>query len=265
MGDVTSQAYVELMVGVYTVGLGDWEAALGAVDRAQDIWRDLNDDCNWTNAQVVRFWVHFYRGDSEAAWTVARALDERAKDTGQVQHNAWAQRSIGLLQVREGRFEAALRSGEESMRWLSGTEGRTSRLSTLALLALCQLELGNRMRAAEAAESLVELVDVPGGGGSHTGLEGASAAAEVFLRATTEGWPMQTPRQWEELLARALRALDRFQKVFPIGRPRALLWSAAEARRRGKLAKASALLEEARTQAETLGMKPDMARIRRQL
>ena len=74
----------------------------------------MDDRVNWTNAQAVRFWMSHYRSHDGDAYDAARRLRDRASETGNRQHRAWALRCLAVCSLqtqRAGRGHDAAAGG----------------------------------------------------------------------------------------------------------------------------------------------------------
>ena len=114
-GDQSAQAHAHMVSCLYFVGLGDWRSAERSAQRCQALCEPMDDRVNWTNAQAVRFWMSHYRSHEAAAYDAARNLRDRAAETGNRQHRAWAFRFLALCALRTrtsrrggGQLKAAL-------------------------------------------------------------------------------------------------------------------------------------------------------------
>ena len=98
--DQAAQAYAHMISCLYYVGHGDWPSAERSAKRCQELCEPMDDRVNWTNAQAVRFWMSHYRSHDAAALDAARHLRDRASETGNRQHRAWALRCLALCALR---------------------------------------------------------------------------------------------------------------------------------------------------------------------
>ena len=90
---------------LYYVGLGDWPSAERSAQRCQALCEPMDDRVNWTNAQAVRFWMSHYRSHDAAAYEAARQLRDRAGETGNRQHRAWAFRCLAVCALRRNDYQ----------------------------------------------------------------------------------------------------------------------------------------------------------------
>jgi class 3 adenylate cyclase/tetratricopeptide (TPR) repeat protein len=240
-------AYVNLVQSLYLVGRGEWADSEASAERCQGICEKIRDPINWGNAQIVRFWGAYYRGQSALAESLSAGLLSRARRTGNVQHETWALRGLGLLRLRQGVPAAAL-PGLESALANARERDVNELMPTQAALALSCLKLGQRERAlslARTALALAERMERPTG---HAILSGLSALAEVAFAAS------EREPEGRELVERVLERLDAYRKVFPIGVPAHYRFRATQAERRGHTDAANKLRAQAAAAADRLGM-----------
>lgn len=242
-------AYVHLVRSLYLVGRGEWSESDESAERCQEICEQIRDPVNWGNAQIVRFWGAFYRGQSALAESLSAGLLSRARRTGNRQHETWALRALGLLRLRQGEAPAA-RSGLESAISNARERDLNELMPTQAALALCYAELGEQERAlslAQRALSIAESMVRPTG---HAILSGLAAIAEVAATGTGND------DRARDMLRRALDCLDAYRKVFPIGVPTYFGFRARRAALEGDSKGALKFEQTANAAAERLGMAP---------
>jgi hypothetical protein len=241
--------YVQMVRALYLVGRGEWSEAQASAEKCQEICDEVGDPVSWGNAQIIRFWLRYYRGQTELAESVAAALLSRARRTGNRQQETWALRALALLRLRHGMPEAALPQLENALLQVR-KQDVNEYMPTLAALALCHLYQGDAEHASHLADEalrLAMLLERPTG---HAILPGLLALAEVTLM--TAGSAVTGDQRF----GAALERLSAYARVFPIGVPAHLTWSALEAERRGQLARAEKLLARSEAAATALQMPP---------
>jgi class 3 adenylate cyclase/tetratricopeptide (TPR) repeat protein len=215
-GDQTAQAYAHMISCLYYVGIGDWSRAESSAQRCQELCEPMDDRVNWTNAEAVRFWMSHYRCHDASAYEAARRLRDRASETGNRQHRAWALRFLGLCALRGGAPREAIAHLQAGLECLGETAALNERIPTLGILSLAQLQNGEVWSArATAREALAQVVRVRRPIG-HSTLEGYSALATVSLDA----WRDERSPEWRRAIGVCLRVLGRYRRSFPVGEPR---------------------------------------------
>jgi class 3 adenylate cyclase len=215
-------AHTHMVNCLYHVGIGDWPAAETSAQRCQQVCDRLDDRVTWTDAQAVRFWMYHYRSHEGKARDAAEALLDRAHQTGNRQHRAWAFRFLGLCELRRPDANGpAAASGwlQRAVDHLDETSAINDRLPAFAILALAQLKTGNASRARTTARDALAQISHVVRPISQSTLEGYSSLVAVALDA----WREERTRYWEGAIAHCLKVLNHFSHSFPVGMPRYLL------------------------------------------
>jgi tetratricopeptide (TPR) repeat protein len=210
----------------------------------------MDERVTWTNAQAVRFWMSHYRSHETAAYEAARSLHDRAMETGNRQHQAWAFRFLALCALRRGDAREAAAHLQSGLEYLGETAALNERLPTLGILALAQQRNGDVWAArATAREALGQMARVRRPIG-HSTLEGFSSLLVVAL----EAWKEERSPQWKRAIKRCLQVLARYRKSFPVGKPRYELHRGDLYRMSGSIRAASRCYRRGEEAACELGM-----------
>jgi hypothetical protein len=259
--DQAAQAYAHMISCLYYVGVGDWRSAERSARRCQALCEPLDDRVNWTNAQAVRFWMSHYRSHDAAAYDAACSLRDRASETGNRQHHAWAFRFLALCALRRGEPRDATSQLQGALDCLGETAALNERIPTLGILALAHLRNGQVWAARATANeglALVLRVRRPIG---HSTLEGYSSLVTVALDA----WREERSPHWRRAIETCLRILGRYRKSFPVGEPRYQLHRGDFRRLSGALGGARRSYRRGEAAASRLGMPWDERRCREAL
>jgi tetratricopeptide (TPR) repeat protein len=249
-GDQAAQAYAHMISCLYYVGLGDWPSAERSARRCQELCEPMDDRVNWTNAQAVRFWMSHYRSHDADAYDAARRLRDRAGETGNRQHRAWALRCLAVCALRRNEPAEAITGLQAALECLGETAARNERIPTLGILALAQLRGGDVWSArATAKEGLSLVVNVTRPIGQGT-LEGYGSLVTVALDA----WQEERSPEWRRAIVMCLRVLRRYRKGFPVGEPRYQLHLGDFRRLGGALGAATRSYRRGEAAALRLGM-----------
>jgi tetratricopeptide (TPR) repeat protein len=249
-------AYVHMVRALYLLGRGEWQQSQHSSEVCQDICERISDPVNWGNAQIIRFWSSYYRGDSAASESLAAGLFSRARRTGNRQHEVWALRALGLVRLRAG-APATARPQLESALSFAHIEDINEYMPTLAALALCHQRLGETERARELCEQALQLARKLGRPTGHAVLPGLAALVELALALFDPA--QQGGAQGGAEVRAALARLDDYRRVFPIGVPTHHSCRAAVFERRGNGNAARRERERAARAALDLGMTAVMA------
>ena len=114
--DPAALDYAYMLKGLYSVSVGHWQDVRSSVDECQAICERIGDHVNWANAQIVRFWMHHYLGETEESAQAAHRLLVRAQKIGNLQQEVWALCSAGVAELRGDR-------PAEAVRYLEGALG----------------------------------------------------------------------------------------------------------------------------------------------
>jgi energy-coupling factor transporter ATP-binding protein EcfA2 len=256
--DQAAQAYAHMISCLYYVGHADWESAERSAQRCQELCEPMDDRVNWTNAQAVRFWMSHYRSHDAAANEAAIRLRDRASETGNRQHRAWALRCQAVCALRRDEPADATTHLQAALDCLGETAALNERIPTLGMLALAQLRSGHVWSArATAKEALAQVERVKRLIGYGT-LEGYSCLLTVALDAFRE----ERLPEWHRGVRECLRVLRRYRKSFPLGEGRYQLYSGEYARLSGSISAARRCYRRGEAAAARLGMPWDVARCR---
>ena len=216
-GEPAALAHVHMVLCLYAIGSAHWEAAEAGVKKCQELCEPIDDSVTWTNAQAGRFWINHYQYRSEAAEEAAQQLQDRAHETGNRQHQAWAQRFRALCDLRWQRPESAEKRLQNAMELLGETAAINERIPTFGLLALARLHAGDVWSARATARDAIALLSRVGRPIGHSTLAAYSALTEIVLDA----W-RQDPAaiEWRNEVNQCLKMLKRYQSTFPVGQAR---------------------------------------------
>jgi len=125
-----------------------------------------------------------------------------------------------------------------------------------ALRAIAELRAGRTQSGVEVADQV--LASVSGPPSNFSAIAAYAAPAEVYLSV----WRQQdmADRVLRRKVSNSMKRLNSYARVFPIGRPRLLLWQGVHDQLRGKTKRARRNLESSVARAAELGMRLDEAR-----
>ena len=242
---------VLFFTGFSRVAQGRWAEGDAALAEAVALAERVGDTRRWIEA--VCGWstlLHYQGRYEERVQMGAEVLYTSARRQGDAQAEAW-----GILDQLEsllplGDMDRAGPLLDALEPFLERDIGRSEQVWGRGLLAMGRSRQGREEEALQAAL---------GANQASAGLapvavycfEGYAGAASVLLSLLEKGKPVQAA------VRSALAALDRYAKVFPIARPRALLCRGQLTRIEGKQGRAVSLLREAHAAAVTLAMPLD--------
>ena len=249
--DRSMLAYVRLLTCLYEVGIGNWNVADHHALACEQLANKIGDRINWSNVQAVRFWSAYYQNDLETAQSLAERFRTRQEVDGNDQHHAWALRFTALSALRQQQPKIAVQYLEQASAYLTGSTAANETLPAVGLLALARYRCGDRTRAFQAALDGFSMIDDVGRPTGHAMLEGYAALTEVSFHAL-----LQEPESatWQSAFAQCLNGLNRFQRVFPIGKPRYRIWRGLEQTLHGHGKASRTQFASAKASADYLGM-----------
>lgn len=217
--DPAITAQVNLFMSLYDTGIGDRPNAVARLTHAEALSRTLGDVRRGEDCMVVRGFLHYFAGEFADAHRCYEAAAVSGRGRGDRQTTAWGLLGVARVRLAQGRTQEALEVLLQAAPW---TVDRLSGIELQGQLAQARLQLGEFAEALAAARrGLGLLLEAPPL--SYATLTGTAAVAETLLalRLQARGG---TAVDDAEVLAtearRAHRALRRFARSFPIGRPR---------------------------------------------
>ena len=93
---------------LWRVGQCHWPTVDHRLKQSQELSLQAGDQLRWSNAQVIRFWSLFYRGDWGALEHTAQGLLSRAQSSGNIQQEIWALRCKSLCALHADRPREAI-------------------------------------------------------------------------------------------------------------------------------------------------------------
>ncbi len=208
--DRAVETWLLLMNGVYRLGSGRWEEAREALEEAASIAEELVFKRRWEEAIGTLSALHFLRGDFEKARLACESYYASTL-RGDAQGQFWALLGLSQAEHVRGNHEAALAILERAEPFAATQPGRPAVAWMHAEMAINHLRLGDLSAArgrVDQADALLQkeppvvyFAIYPLGLVAHIHIE---------LRRPDEA-------------RKACAALERFSRMSPIAKPRALL------------------------------------------
>lgn len=220
--DPASAIYVAVAHASFLVGQGRWGPLGLGLDAAQGHADAVGDTLGWREAQLLRAWHHYYRGEHAQA-TSAAGERELACSQANGQHISWAVVEA-LATLERGEPEHAAVRLERSLLAIKGDRGLTENLPIWSALAVTRLRLGAEAEALEALEVSLNLIESGARPSAHIMISGYAGAAEVAICGRWNGWSFDHLGGPEVVTRKALKGLDTLAKTLPIGAPYRALW-----------------------------------------
>ncbi len=264
--DLRAEMWVYLVAGFYYSGRGEWAAAELSSQRGTELARQLGDTRRYEDGVSHLMMEALLQGRLDEALGHAVELRDRAAARNARRNHAYGLVSVGLAQVDRGRFDEARVALEQLDDLGYRTEVPVGELppdhegilrDSLAIETLLEMRGGDHERGFELAVKLAERTH-----GQRpfnfSFIEHYSAPLEAFCTVALE---RRGGKAVERQTDRALRRLQAYSKVFPIGRPRLLLWEGCRQIVKDNTMGAVQTWREAADAAAELSLRSDEARI----
>jgi len=254
-GNLSAYTYVAMAAGFYYAGVGKWQQAIELFEQILNISQRLGDQRRWVDAMSNLAPIHYYCGDFTSGAGLAAALYAVSHDPqSQAQGLQWQAKCLFCLgRLKEAtaclvELQGALDEGGEIV-------DQAMKLGVHGLRATSYLRQNALGSALEAAAQTMDLAasSIPS---SYGVLSGYANPAEVYLSLWEAGYPQPG---LDRLARKACKVAHSFARVFPIGRPRALLWDGLHHWLAGKPARATRAWQASLAAAARLEMPYDEA------
>lgn len=265
--DVRASMWVALVRGFYYAGVGRWDLAEASSIRGRDLAEGLGDRRRLEDGLAALMVEKWFQGRLVEAESYADQIHQLAQRRRARRSQAYAAQGRAYVYVEMGQPGPAAAAIDELERLgyhVSETDQPGMRRpddealasDTLALRSLAHLR---SQRFADAvADARLLLKRMKGVRPfNFSAFMAYNAAAEVLVMCAVRGWQSGIE---EQELTNAVKLSEAYAGIFPIGRPRPLLWKGLLKAMKGDT---KAAIEELRTAAESarsLGMALDEAR-----
>lgn len=254
VGDESALVWVMTVTSAYYIGIGQWEKAKTALEQAVDSYQSLGDKRGWGDSIAVLGWADYFSGrfDRADAWLIDLYLT--ALESDNIEHQAWALYGRAIHLLRRGETEAALPLLEEAATLFKQVPGsRLAEMDNFAALAVAHLRQQNLSQAMGAVQeaALLQAQTPPT---AFAALDGYANIALVYLSL----WEAQPDSHYLETQAhKAIKALGRYARIYPIGRPQRFIYQGLFHMLSGQRDKAIQRWQQALSEAERLAMPYD--------
>ncbi len=221
--DPSLLAHVNTLDSLWRLGFCDWDMVDQRLDQAQQLALKSGDQLRWCNAQGIRFWSQYYRGDLGALEETSALLLRRAQNAGNIQQEIWALRCKALCLLHIERPREAIGVLRLTTSGMKGSVDLAAQISAQGALALALNRTGKNSESYEAAVATLQLLEQMRRPSSHSVIVGISSVLEVLLRGRAEGLA-EGSAKWRDLEDSALSKLEHYSKVFPVGRAQLGMW-----------------------------------------
>jgi hypothetical protein len=230
------------------------------LNKSQELSTKAGDQLGWCNAQGMRFWSLYYRGDRSALEQTALALLSRAQNAGNIQQEIWALRCKALCVLHTDRPREAADILRLITSAMLGSVDLAAQISAKGALALALARVGQHVESIDAATETLRLLQELRRPTSHSTLVGISGVAEVLLRGREAGLSHEYD-QWASWERQALNELNRYRRVFPLGAAQYGLWTGVAHWLDGQKGPALSAWNKALATAQRLSLRQDESMI----
>jgi tetratricopeptide (TPR) repeat protein len=258
VGSDRNVAWVRSRLAVHHVGECRWDEATACCRHAAEVAERVGDLRLWEEARAQEALVDTYSARHDAALALFRDVQSLSRRTGSRQMQSWALMGEGAILSRQGQDREAIVLTEHALGLIDERALKAETLLALGTLGLARLRGDDLAGAFDAADRAAwHLKSMPP----------VAYWMQTTLAATAEVLWSLLERRWQPTggmaatlpvrADHALRALHRFARRFPLGRPHAALWQGLASWVRGRPAsafrhwhRAIALAERYRTNYE---------------
>lgn len=213
-------AYVNLIISLYSLGIGEWDRVQTAIEDAVRLYRELGDQRRLGEALSLKAIRLHFLGQFAQSNQVYGELYQMGEGSGDVQQITWGLDGQATNLMRLGKLKEAAALLDKTQPLFSRSNDRAEETVYYGTLAVLRLYQGDPAGARLAADKALVL----GSGDSpvYSALEGYAGTVETYLTLWENNpsapSPMSTQAQ------HALKSLQGHASRFPFGRPRALIW-----------------------------------------
>ncbi|MBA3530331.1 MAG: AAA family ATPase, partial [Ardenticatenales bacterium] len=220
--NLPARAWVSLLTGIYYSGVGDWARGDSLFNQVIDISTHLGDRARWDDGVGNLALAHYFQGNFERALSLSEQFYHSSCRRNDAHNTGWALRQRIYSLLLFNRLDEAMSCVEE---WhvvlqheTGGVVDEPLKIDYHALHALLLWRRGEQEQAARVARAALNLLaKTPPT--SYLSLPGYAAVAEIFLSLWASGGVVEGSTSKAEA-KRALKAMDGYARVFPIGRAR---------------------------------------------
>jgi tetratricopeptide (TPR) repeat protein len=249
-GQPIALGHAHLGSGIHAHSRGELRTALQEYELTATIFREIRHIRGWGGATMMRAWAYEDLGDFEQALTHAESVSLVGDESSDPQVRAWGLLRRGVSKRHMGRVEDASADLETSIGLSRQIPDYAGVVQGLALLALCHLDRGDRLRARHVVDEANQIR-------RERNLRGIwvayaiTTAAELSIAELED--PAGRPRALRKRAARACREARRQGKTAPHWLPVALRLQGNLCWREGKPAPAEKYWLRCATAAEAVG------------
>jgi tetratricopeptide (TPR) repeat protein len=256
-----SRALTLLFVGAYNIGIGKWTECERAYQQALEIFDRLGDGRNWAFSFAGLGFSAYFQGQFARCLNRGAELYKTAQASNNYEHQMWGLNFQATCLLKQGQTSQAAALLEKASPLLADiTDSRLTELYYWGASAVTHLKHGHWKHAQDAAATcarLLALAPIP----YFSSLEGYSDVAEVYLTLweKEKSQVLYVKPHMEMNAKQACRALHLFARIYPIAKPRSLVWQGLCDWLDGKPGRARRAWQKSLAAAQKLAMPYDEA------
>jgi tetratricopeptide (TPR) repeat protein len=222
--DLSAQGYTALYAGFYYAGVGDWARTEELWNTASEIFERLGDHRSWESTVGNRAQIGYFQGRFAEGLELADTVILSASQRNAFFFEAMALTTKAGHLIPLGRLDEAITCLELARSLLAEHEHTgmtdTAQLAMYGELLKVYLHQAEYQKVSSAAQHIKDL-STGAQVIQYSNLPGYANPAEAYLAL----WEIGCAEPGiKELADKACRNLERYARVYPIGRPRAWLW-----------------------------------------
>ena len=256
LNDPQAEATADLRIAIYHIGIASWKDQT-ALEQVCDFYRQIKDMRNLGDSLMPLAHTHYYQGQFRQAQEICGELHEVARDYENRQHEAWGiayqARSLMLM----GEAATAVPMIEQAIELQGEQIGEADEIIYTGMLSLGYLRLQQTDKALAQARKGIMLLQKtqPSIFATREAYIGPALVYLSLWEAADHGQTQSLSLpELQKAAKQACKLLRSFARVFPIGKPYALLYQGWFYWLTGKGKKALKQWELAQQTAESLHM-----------
>lgn len=215
-------AQVLLFNSLYFAGIGDWAQCIAPVDQAAKLSRSVGDFRRYEECLVIGAYLRFFTGRFAAALQGYEAGAASGRRRGDRQITGWGSLGIARVRLAQGRADAALAALRDAAPAITDRLGGIEMQGMSALAHLQSRQFEQALHDAREGLRLI-LESRPISFSTLSGSAGVATTLVALWAYARGGGAPDRPEVLKREARRALKALRRFARVYPIGWPQCLL------------------------------------------
>ncbi len=226
--DSSALAWSLFATSILSVGFHTWAELQDDLEQAMALFEQLGNRRSVGDSLVTLGYIFYFQGQFDKSIETAVTLFQLGNENDNLEHQAWGLTDQARSLLRLGQIDQATNLLDQGMPLLSTIEqSRIAEVQTYGLKAVAFLRLGKMQAAQQTAEATSQLLGAAPPM-AFSLFEGYAAVSEVYLTLWGETLAAQTGPESEHFKTtahRACRTLHKYATQFPVGKPRAWLYS----------------------------------------